>query len=102
MSGGNSVQITTTENGWIFSKTVGGKTTSVQYTDENKNGKVDAKDTKVVLSMDAGDFSIEEFNAANKSIAEELSKKGETVGDWYNRKATEEQEEARAEAFDRQ
>lgn len=102
MSGGNSVQITTTENGWIFSKTVGGKTTSVQYTDENKNGKVDAKDTKVVLSMDAGDFSIEEFNAANKSIAEELSKKGETVGDWYNRKATEEHEEARAEAFDRQ
>lgn len=105
MSVGNSnVQITTTENGWIFSKGNGDKKTEIQYVDENKNGTIDNNDKKIVISLGAGDFTIEEFNAAKESIAEKLSatKKEETVGDWYNRKATEEQEEARAEAFERQ
>lgn len=105
MSVGNSnVQITTTENGWIFSKGNGDKKTEIQFVDENKNGTIDNNDKKIVISLGAGDFTIEEFNAAKESIAERLSatKKEETVGDWYNRKATEEQEEARAEAFERQ
>ena len=100
--GQSNVQVTVTENGWIYTKTVGDKTTQIKLIDENKNGTLDAKDKKVVLSMDAGDFTTTEFNEATKSVFAEKSKQGETVGDWYNRKSTEEQEEARAEAFARQ
>lgn len=100
--GQSNVQVTVTENGWIYTKTVGDKTTQIKLIDENKNGTLDAKDKKVVLSMDAGDFTTTEFNEATKSVFSEKSKQGETVGDWYNRKSTEEQEEARAEAFARQ
>ena len=100
--GQSNVQVTVTENGWIYTKTVGEKTTQVKLIDENKNGTPDAKDKKVVLSMDAGDFTTTEFNEATKSVFAEKAKQGETIGDWYKRKSTEEQEEARAEAFARQ
>lgn len=93
------VQVTRTETGWIFTKTIGDKKTEVQFTDENKNGKIDAADKKVVISMDAGDFTTEEFATAANSIFKQ-EKSEETVGDWYKRKATQEQEEARAEAFE--
>ncbi len=101
MSVGN-VTVREIQNGWILSKTNGDKTSEFQYTDDNKNGKIDSTDTKKVISMDAGDLTTAEFEAASKSIMEEKAKEGETVGDWYRRKATQEEEEARAEAFDRQ
>ncbi len=104
MSVGNSVQVTTTETGWVLTKTVGDKKTEIQFTDENKNGRLDNADKRAkVISLAAGDLTTEEFNAAQKSISAELANQdGASVGDWYKNKATEEQEEARAEAFERQ
>lgn len=96
----SDIQVTKTDTGWIFSKTNGDQKTEVLYTDVNKNGKLDAADKKTVISSGAGDFTTQEFSAAVKSIFEQEQTE-ESVGDWYKRKITEEQEEARAEAFER-
>lgn len=103
MSAGNSnVQVSIIDNGWLLTKTVNGKTTSVKYIDENKNGNIDSADKREVVSLDAGDLTTAEFDAVRKSLFEKNTETESNVGDWYKQKKTIEQEEARAEAFDKQ
>lgn len=103
MSAGNSnVQVSIIDNGWLLTKTVNGKTTSVKYIDENKNGNIDSADKREVVSLDAGDLTTAEFDAVRKSLFEKNTENATNVGDWYNQKKTVEQEEARAEAFEKQ
>ncbi len=103
MSAGNSnVQVSIIDNGWLLTKTVNGKTTSVKYIDENKNGNIDSADKREVVSLDAGDLTTAEFDAVRKSLFEKNTETESNVGDWYKQKKTIEQEEARAEAFEKQ
>lgn len=103
MSVGNSVQVTTTETGWVLTKTVNGQTSSMTIIDANKNGCLDANGDEITERT--GTFSTAEILAAKNTIwknSQQNSDKKITVGDYLNEQKTVEQEEAQAEAFERQ
>lgn len=93
-----NISITATATGWIISKDVDGKKVTMTVTDKNKNGQLDSTD---ICKTEGGTFTTEELTYAKKSIFKQ-GKSETTVGDYLNEQATTEQEEARAEAFERQ
>ena len=105
MSVGNNLQISTTETGWILKKTVDGQECSMTIEDKNKNGQLDISKNGDEIIERVGTFTEAEIMAAKKSIWEKSQKNSDkkmTVGDYLNEQKTVEQEEARAEAYERQ